>query len=98
MAKHKYRVTLEHLSNPKGEISNHSPLQIEVDNHDDIFKIVELMRNRDDLGQNDAAALAIGIKLFGEVMLDNRDNPLFAAFMKDFSRFMKALKAGNSNP
>lgn len=98
MKKHRYRVTLEHLNNPKGELSADSPLQLEVGNHDDIFKIVELMRNRDDLDQNDAAALAIGIKLFGEVMLDNRDNPLFASFMEDFSQFMKALKAGNSNP
>lgn len=30
MKKHRYRVTLEHLGNPKGEASGDSPLQIEV--------------------------------------------------------------------
>ncbi len=93
MKKHRYRVTLEHLNNPKGETSADSPLQLEIDNHDNIFEIVRMMRNRDDLNENDATALAIGIKMFSEVMLDNRDNPLFSAFMKDFSKFMKALKA-----
>lgn len=95
MKKHRYRVTLEHLSAPKAKTSGDSPLEIEVRNHDDIFRIVELMRNRDDLDENDATALAIGLKLFSEVMLDNKDNPLFSSFLKDFGKFMKALKASD---
>lgn len=94
MKQHKYRVTLEHLSNPKGEVLGYSPLQFEVGNHDDIFKIIELMRSRDDLGENDATALALGLKLFSEVMLENKGNPLFDSFRKDFGKFMKELKAG----
>jgi|SRR5690554_1350657 hypothetical protein len=94
MKQHKYRITLEHLSNPKGEVLGYSPLQFEVGNHDDIFKIVELMRSRGDLKENDATAFALGLKLFSEVMLENKQNPLFASFKNDFGKFMKELKAG----
>ena len=64
----------------------YSPLQFEVGNHDDIFKIVELMRSRGDLKENDATAFALGLKLFSEVMLENKQNPLFASFKNDFGR------------
>ena len=94
MKQHKYRITLEHLEDPKGGSLGYAPLQLEVGNHDDIFKIVERMRGRGDLDENSATAFAIGLKLFGEVMLENRENPLFSGFRSDFGRFMKQLKAG----
>lgn len=96
MKQHRYRLTLEHLSDPKGASLGYSPLQLEVGNHDDIFKIIEKIQHRGDLSESDATAFAIGLKLFGEVMLENRELPLFAAFQKEFGQFMKALKGGPS--
>ena len=36
----------------------------------------------------------VRLKLFGEVMLENRGHPLFAEFMPQFGDFMKKLKKG----
>lgn len=93
MKKHRYRVTLEHLADAHGAPTDGEPLQFEVDNHDDIIAIVERLRSRGDLGDQ-AAAFGVGLKLFGEVMLENRDNPLFSSFRPHFAQFMKDLKAG----
>jgi hypothetical protein len=89
MKQHLYRVTLEHLADVKGEPSTHQPLQFEVGNHDDIIAIVERLRSRGDFNEDTAAALGVGLKLFGEVMLENRENPLFASLRPAFSKFIK---------
>ncbi len=49
-------------------------------NHDDILEIVERIRARDDLnfGPEQSAAFAVGLKLFSEVMIENRKHPVFA--------------------
>lgn len=52
------------------------------------------MRGRGDFDPDTATALAIGLKLFGEVMLENRGHPLFAELAPHFRDFMKRLKQG----
>ncbi len=95
MKQHRYKVTLEHLADAHGAPSTHKPLQFEVGNHDDIIAIVERLRHRDDFTDENAAALGVGLKLFSEVMLENRENPLFSAFRPHFTQFMKDLKGGS---
>lgn len=95
MNQHRYRVTLDHLADAKGEPSTYdAPLRFEVGNHDDVFAIVERMRTRNDLAPDAATALAVGLKLFSEVMLEHRGHPLFAEFAPHFRDFMKTLKQG----
>lgn len=94
MKQHRYRVTLEHLADAQGASSTHAPLQFEVGNHDDIFAIVERLRNRGDFSQESAAAFGLGIKLFSEVMLQDKENALFSSLRPHFAQFMKELKAG----
>ena len=94
MKQHRYRVTLEHIADAQGAASTHAPLQFEVGNHDDIIAIVERLRNRGDFSQESAAAFGLGIKLFSEVMLEDKENPLFSSFRPHFAQFMKELKAG----
>jgi len=98
MKQQRYRVTLEHLSEPTGGPTSSRTLQFEVANHDDMFAIVERLRGRGDLGPDVAAALGVGLKLFGEVMLEEHANPLFSTFKPHFLQFMKQLKkdAGES--
>jgi len=97
MKPHRYRVTLEHLSEPAGAPSTHKSLQFEVANHDDLFAIVERLRGRGDFGHDAATALAVGLKLFGEVMLQEPANPLFSTFKPHFLQFMKQVKKGAAN-
>jgi hypothetical protein len=92
---HRYRVIVEHLADENGEPSAYDrPLQFGVGNHDDIFAIVERLRRRGDFDENAAAAFGVGLKLFSEVMLENKDNPLFSSFRTHFAQFMKELKKG----
>lgn len=94
MKQHHYRITVEHLLDAKGVPSIYdAPLEFNVGNHDDIFDIVERIRNRTDFDENTNTALAVGLKLFSEVMLENRSNPLFEEFMPQFASFMKKLKS-----
>ncbi len=72
--------------------SYEAPLFFEVSNHDDIFQIVQRMLARDDFDDSSAKSLAVGLKLFSEVMLEHKDHPLFSSFQPHFSQFMKELK------
>lgn len=92
MKQHRYRITVEPLADAKGAPSTHQPLQFEVGNHDDIIAIVERMRGREDLPEDAATALAVGLKLFSEVMLEHREHPLFSSFREPFVQFMQTLK------
>ena len=93
MKQHRYRVTLEHLADAQGAPSSYeAPLVFEAGNHDDIFQIVERMKKREGFTESSATALAVGLKLFSEVMLEHKAHPLFSSFKPHFSEFMKELK------
>ncbi len=94
MKQHRYRITLEHIADKNGALSAAGTLQFEAENHDDIFEIVERLRGRGDFNADVAAALAVGLKLFSEVMLEEKENPLFSSFRPHFMQFMKKLKKG----
>lgn len=98
MKQHLYRVTVEHLADANGvPPATSGALRFEVGNHDDIPAIVARLRGRDDLpfDAEQAAAFAVGLKLFSEVMLEHRGHPLFADFAPYFGQFMKTLKKGS---
>lgn len=92
MKQHHYRVTLEYLADADGNHQQREPLVFEAGNHDEILGIVELLRSRELLDAQTTAAFVVGLKLFGEVMLENRSNPLFSDFWPHFLDFMKKLK------
>lgn len=94
MKKHQYRITVEHLTNKDGQpVQPPATLQFEVGNHDDIFGVVERVRQRSDFSPSSSTAFAVGLKLFSEVMLENKNNPLFSEFIPHFGRFMSCLKS-----
>ncbi|WP_443944791.1 DUF3861 domain-containing protein [Pedobacter sp. AW1-32] len=89
-----YKLTLEALSLAKEDEIKSEPLTIEFDNHDNIFNIIKAIKQKDLFQtEGDSAEFAIGLKLFGEVMLKNRDNDLFAELKPAFAEFMKKLKS-----
>lgn len=92
MKQHRYKVTVEHLADAQGAPSTHEPLQFEVGNHDDVMAVVERLRSRGDFTKDAATAFGVGLKLFSEVMLENKEHPLFSSFRPHFSQFMKDLK------
>ena len=93
MKQHKYEVTVKHITDTKGNPSSYTDtLQFNAYNHDDIFKVLGFIQNSKMLDDESAKAFAVGLKLFGEVMLENKELPLFKNFMPQFIEFMKTLK------
>lgn len=93
MREHRYRVTLEHLATPKEGAEVHAAIDFETGNHDDLFVIIDKVRSRAQFDADTAASLALGLKLFTEVMLKNRGNPLFADISQPMREFIQKLKA-----
>lgn len=62
MPGHRFRITVEALSDRKGAPVEKTPLVFEVENHDDILDIVERIQGREDLafGQEKAPRLPSG--------------------------------------
>lgn len=89
MAGHRFKITVEHLADPKGTPSTLAPLCFEAENHDNIVALAERVGIHDD----DKLAFFVGLKLLGDAMLQDRDNPLYAEFLPAFGSFMKKFKS-----
>lgn len=95
MRGHRYRVTIEHLGTPRDGMEKQPELVFEAVNHDEIIAIVQRIRAGGHYAEDEAASLGIGLKLFSEVMLKRKDDPLFQALRPAFSSFIGGLKARN---
>ncbi len=82
---HKYNIV---LSEVEGERRR---LEVELENHDDIFVIVERVGHHFDNAE-DAKQFALGLKLLGNVLMKHRDMELFAELEPSFKAFMQKLK------
>ncbi len=85
----RYNLQLKSLD---GDVDPEESLEIEVENHDDIFKIIDAMKVKSILPEDEAAEFIIGLKLFTEVMLRHRKEPLFQELGPQMKTFMKTLK------
>jgi len=87
-----YKISLEHTYNPKGD-DLQEPVTVDFDNHDNIFNIIKVLQEKDHFGDsNQSAEFAIGLKMFTEVMLRNKENSLFEELQPAIGVFMKKLK------
>lgn len=89
---HAYRLTLEHTAASSPEQPLHKPFTLDFDNHDDIFAILKRVQDTGFLPPAEAAELALGVKLLGQVLLSNREHPLFAELRVAFGSFVQRLK------
>lgn len=94
MKSHQYTITVE--NDATDENSALQRLQFRVEAHDEVLSLVERSRQRGDFDADTAAAFTIGLKLLGEVMLKNRNHPLFEEFGPQFGQFMKRLKGSKA--
>jgi len=93
MKQHQYHITVQHLADAKGQPTIYTEnLEFNVANHDDIFSIVERLQQSAFFDEETTRAFAVGLKLFSEVMLENRNHELFKDFLPQFGQFMKHLK------
>ena len=92
MNSYRYRITVEMLTGAKGEAVEGRRLTFEAANHDDILGIVERMRSHLPFDENTTASLGVGLKLFSEVALVHRTDPMFASIRPALSEFIGSLK------
>lgn len=88
-----YQLDLKELKLKDGSEGTKN-LNLEFDNHDDLFNIFEVIKSKkifDD--ENTATEFALGLKLFTEVMLKNKQHPLFEELRPAIMEFMKKLKS-----
>src|SRR5580704_16894211 len=92
MDSYRYRVTVEAVTGAKGEPVIGKTLTFDASNHDDILGIVERMRTRLPFDDHTTAALGVGLKVFSEVALMHRNDPMFAMIQPVLSEFVRGLK------
>jgi Domain of Unknown Function with PDB structure (DUF3861) len=92
MNSYRYRITVEALTGAKGEPVHRQALTFEAANHDDILGIVDRMRARLPFDGDTVASLGVGLKLFSEVALMHRDDPMFAVIQPGLGEFVRGLK------
>ena len=88
-----YQLDLKELKLKDGSEGT-KKLTLQFDNHDDIFNIIEVIKSKkifDD--ENTSTEFALGLKLFTEVMLKNKQHPLFEELRPAIMEFMKKLKS-----
>jgi len=90
MKGHRYRITVEALDAADATV----PLSFEAVSNDELLGIVARVRESGRWDDDTAAQLAVGLKLFGEVLLQERKGELFAPLSNGaFKEFMHGFKA-----
>ncbi|RNL50258.1 DUF3861 domain-containing protein [Pedobacter jejuensis] len=90
----KYKLTLEELALANENDLTNGPLTLEFDNHDNLFNIINAVKSKGIFeDENQSTEFAIGLKMFTEVLLKNRENELFKELQPAIGAFMKKLKS-----
>lgn len=89
----KYQLHLKELSLKDGSEGT-KEVYFDFDNHDDLFQIFEVIKSKKVFDNEQTAhEFALGLKLFTEVMLKNKQHPLFEDLRPAIMEFMKKLKS-----
>ena len=90
MQQHRYKMTVEHIEDKNGHSINEKPMVFNMASHDDIAEILSKMQNSFD--ENTNMRLIVGLKLLGEVILENKNQPFFNQLDPHFREIMKVVK------
>ena len=89
---HNYRITIERTNE-----DNKSTMQFEMQDREDMFAIVDALKQGSGLNENDSTRLGVALRLLGPMMMKDRKHPLFADFFPHFKTFMTNLKGNLKN-
>lgn len=88
---HQFEISVKKI--PASQEEQPEPLTFFVTNHDDILRVVNAVKAAGKIPAEESDEFAVGLKLFGEVVLRHRKDELFADFYPHFLNFMKRLKS-----
>jgi hypothetical protein len=77
-------------------INGHS-ISFDTYNHDELIEIIHRIQNSGQFSKDESTSFAVGLKLFGETMLQNKESELFSEIKPHLFDFMKKLKASLKN-
>lgn len=84
-----YRITVEEIGNEEGKAQT---LQFEYQDREDLFIVVDKLKQGSGLEPEAATKVALALRLLGPVMMRDHKHPLFVNFMPHFKNFMQNLK------
>lgn len=87
----KYKLSLQEIELKDGTQQDKS-VTFEFENHDNILDIIDRVQNSKLFSEADTKQFVVGLKLFSEVMMKNKHNPVFADIIPVFGQFMKKFK------
>lgn len=90
---YKFRISVQALDERDQPQVDEQALQFVAGNHDNILEIARRLRQGLHFDEQTSDAFAVGLKLFTEVLLQNKDDPLFTELKPAVTAFMKKLKA-----
>ncbi|MGL6259848.1 DUF3861 domain-containing protein [Vibrio sp. WXL210] len=82
-----YKVTIEEIN-----VDEPRTLEFDYQDREDLFKIVESIKNGSGLEPAAATKVSVALRLLGPEMMKDRKHPLFADFFPHFKQFMQNLK------
>ncbi|MBD1577892.1 DUF3861 domain-containing protein [Vibrio sp. S11_S32] len=85
-----YRITIEEIGT---EQESAQTLQFEYQDREDLFMVVDKLKQGSGLEPETATKVGVALRLLGPVMMQNRKHSLFADFMPHFKNFMQNLKS-----
>ncbi|MGR6859383.1 DUF3861 domain-containing protein [Aliivibrio salmonicida] len=85
-----YRVKIEEIT-PEQETAQ--TLAFEFQDREDLFTIVDKLKQKSGLEPEVATKVGVALRLLGPVMMANRKHELFSDFMPHFKSFMQNLKS-----
>lgn len=91
LKRHTYRVLLHPLDADSPQAGK--AIEFLHRNHDELSGIVDRVQATSGLPAESAAALAVGLKLLAQTMLDHQDDPLFQGLRQPLRDFIGVLKA-----
>jgi hypothetical protein len=86
-----YRISLTPIDPATGDPGDDA-MHVDIESHDNIVETVARLRARPDLDADEAAALGLGLKSLGWVLLRQKKAPLYAGFLRQLGAFIKTLK------
>ena len=93
-----YQLNLQEVTLKSGADASRS-VSVDFENRDDIFNIIEVIEARNLFAdKNESLEFVLGLKLLGEVILNNRNHPLFCKLKPAFIQFMQKVKKPETPP
>ncbi|MEN3929587.1 DUF3861 domain-containing protein [Microvirga sp. W0021] len=94
MKQNHYKITVEQQHDKDGNAVSGKQIAFNARNHDDLLFVVEKIKGLNIANAEDSTAMAVGLKLFTEIVLENKNEPVFKELFPLVRDIMQHIKSG----